>query len=93
MQEITLHAAGWTTREDFYAAYLPAVRAPEWHGHTLDAILDSLRGDVNGIDPPFRIRVIGVGHLNDECRRFLESLAGIVGVARSEGIPVELVFE
>ena len=30
MQEIILLATGWTTREDFYTAYLAAVGAPDW---------------------------------------------------------------
>jgi RNAse (barnase) inhibitor barstar len=94
MQEITLHAAGWTTREDFYAAYLPAVGAPDWHGHNLDALWDSLiGGDINAVNPPFRVRFIGTANLPADCQRVLEGFAEIVADARDQGIPIEAIFE
>lgn len=44
------------TEEDFYCSFLPKLNAPEWHGHNLDALSDSLiTGSVNDTEPPYTI--------------------------------------
>jgi RNAse (barnase) inhibitor barstar len=41
-REITLDAAAWREFRDIYAAMLPALGAPDWHGPNLDAVYDAL---------------------------------------------------
>jgi hypothetical protein len=49
--EIHLDGRLWQSRADFFAAFFPAVQAPDWHGHNLDALNDSVcNGGINGLD-------------------------------------------
>lgn len=61
MTELELDARGWRSAEDVFEALLKALRAPDWHGHNLDALNDSLRsGDLNAINAPVAVRVTGL---------------------------------
>jgi RNAse (barnase) inhibitor barstar len=92
--EILISAAGWKTAEDFYAAFLAGVGAPEWHGHNLDALWDSIvTGSINRIEPPYRVRITGVGKLPEECRQIVDKFAALIREARAEGAEVEFVSE
>ncbi|HUH01954.1 MAG TPA: barstar family protein [Kofleriaceae bacterium] len=85
MQRIVLDAAGWQSSSDFYDALLPALGAPQWHGHNLDALLDSLTaGEINAVGPPFIVEIQGIGSLNDELRAFLERVADVFISARND---------
>jgi RNAse (barnase) inhibitor barstar len=46
MRIIELDAENWETAIDFYKALLPALGAPEWHGYSPDALIDSMSGVV-----------------------------------------------
>jgi hypothetical protein len=60
MRIIELDASGCTTVLSFYDALLAAIEAPHWHGHSIDALIDSMVwGDINGIEGPYRIHVTG----------------------------------
>ncbi len=62
MREIALDATNWTTRLDFYAALLPAIGAPTWHGEGVNAITDSMiTGGINKLKPPYVVRVHNMG--------------------------------
>ena len=44
------------SEDQFYDVLLPQVGAPEWHGHNLDALADSLiTGSINSIEPPYKL--------------------------------------
>jgi RNAse (barnase) inhibitor barstar len=59
--EIDLDARRWRSRDDVFEALLKALRAPDWHGHNLDALNDSLRGgDLNAMKVPVAVRVTGL---------------------------------
>jgi len=63
LTEVDLVATGWITALDFYEALLAALGAPEWHGRSVDALVDSMIvGRVNKIDPPMVVRI---SKLND----------------------------
>ena len=49
MREILLNASNWKTSSDFYAALLPAIGAPDWHGDSVNALIASITG---GLKPP-----------------------------------------
>ncbi len=55
---IELDASGWTTTEDFYDALLSELGAPDWHGHSGVALVDTMfHSDVNKVVPPFRVEI------------------------------------
>ena len=58
MQVIELDASDWKTTEDFYDALLSALGAPDWHGRSGVALVDTmLHDDVNKVVPPYRVEV------------------------------------
>ena len=91
MDDIHLDGRSWQSADDFYAAYLTAVGAPEWHGHNLDALWDSLTGgDINQRNPPFRIRILGLEQMGPEAKQTMERFASLVEQAKAEGHRIEL---
>jgi RNAse (barnase) inhibitor barstar len=90
MREILLDSSDWRTRDDFYAALLPALGAPEWHGRNLDALNDTIHaGDINEINPPFAIRIVGCDALSQDLRAYVYRFLELIADLRKEGIPVE----
>jgi hypothetical protein len=55
---IELDASDWKAESDFYGALLSALGAPDWHGRSGIALVDTmLHGDVNKVVPPYRVEV------------------------------------
>jgi hypothetical protein len=76
MRTIELRAENWTSVLDFYHALLASLEAPKWHGEGINAALDSIVwGGINGVKPPYTIRIVGVSRLAPEIRREIELLA------------------
>jgi RNAse (barnase) inhibitor barstar len=91
VDEIHLDGRSWQSVDDFYVAYLRAVGAPEWHGHNLDALWDSLTGgDVNERKLPLRIHITGLDEMGLDARQMTERFANLVKQARDEGHQIEL---
>jgi RNAse (barnase) inhibitor barstar len=89
MQEIVLSGANWTTPDDFYNALLSSLGAPDWHGHNLDALWDSILGnDISRIKPPFRIQVTGIDAMPSECRALVDRFAALINEAKGQGVEV-----
>ena len=58
MNLIELDASDWKTTEDFYDSLLSALGAPDWHGRSGVALVDTmLHDDVNKVVPPYRVEV------------------------------------
>lgn len=90
MHEIELDGSLWRNSEDFYAALLPALGAPEWHGHNLDALNDSIAGrDINAINPPLVVRIFGCAELPPEVRNCLAGFIELIADPRSRGVEVD----
>ena len=60
MNVIRLDARGWQVREDLWDALLPALGAPDWHGHSLDALFDSFVAGLNRVAPPLTVEIAGL---------------------------------
>jgi hypothetical protein len=91
VKEILISAIGWKTPDDFYCALLAALGAPPWHGHSLDALWDSITGgDINSMNPPFVVGITAVDQLNEECKQAIERFATLIGEARAGGVPVDI---
>jgi RNAse (barnase) inhibitor barstar len=88
---LTVDAQGWSSPVDFYEAVLPKLRAPEWHGRNLDALWDSiLSGEINGLAPPFALRIFNTEHFSPQMTAFLEKVKTIFRDAAEADIPVAL---
>lgn len=75
MLEIDLDAIGWQQPADFYNTLLGNLGAPSWHGHNLNALDDSVfGGDINEVEPPFRIVVHHAGNIDEELKTFLREV-------------------
>ena len=93
MLEITLSGSNWETANDFYAALLPSLGAPDWHGRNLDGLRDSITGgDINAVNPPLTIRISGIDQMSLDCKALVYHFAAMVSEARAEGYVVEVVF-
>jgi RNAse (barnase) inhibitor barstar len=91
---LDLNAAGWNTRDDFYAAFFQAVGAPEWHGRNFDALLDSIQtGRINVVEVPYKILVANSAIAGSAVRAALSEFAGLVGFMASNGCPVSLTIQ
>jgi hypothetical protein len=63
--------------EAFYASVLPQTDAPGWHGHNLNAILDSwLRGGICSSGPPFSFVFRHSKNISPGLKEFAETICG-----------------
>ena len=85
MRIIELDAGKWATDLDFYDALLAAVGAPEWHGHSVGALIDSMIwGGINAVEPPYIVRVRNVNYLPQTIIDEIELLKSVLAEARAE---------
>ena len=84
-----LDATQWRSAEDVWAALLEALGAPRWHGHNLDALVDSLRGgDLNATNPPLAVHVLGLGTAAPAARAEAHRIATVFADLSAGGLPV-----
>jgi len=92
-EAIKLDARGWTDVRPFYDAFLAAVDAPSWHGHSLDALADSLiGGGINGVEPPFTVEILCPARPAPALAALFDALVGIAEDASALNRPIELSF-
>ena len=85
MRIIELDATEWKTVLDFYEALLPELGAPEWHGRSVDALIDSMIwGGINALEPPFKVRVLHLASAPKPIRDHVELTAQALAEARAE---------
>jgi len=85
MRTIDLDATLWSTVDDFYRALLSAIGAPEWHGHNLNALVDSMIwGGINAVEPPYEVKIFGTSNLPEETRTEIELAERALAGARDE---------
>jgi hypothetical protein len=66
-----------------YAALLPALRAPDWHGASVDALVDSMVfGGINEIEPPYVVTINGVAAVPECVRSEIEVARDAIMEAR-----------
>lgn len=83
MKVVELNAFRWVGAQDFYAALLPALGAPDWHGQNVNALVDSMiYGDINAVEQPFSVIVRG---LDGAKRGAREELRCAIDALVSEG--------
>lgn len=85
MRTIELDATKWKNIIDFYDALLAAIGAPEWHGKSPDALIDSMIwGGINAVEPPYRIRISGAAALPKEVRDRIELIRQVLVEGRMD---------
>jgi Barstar (barnase inhibitor) len=85
MRIIELTAQDWRTVLDFYNASLAALGAPDWHGRSPDALIDSMIwGGINTVEPPYTIRIRGTQKLAKNVQEHVETIARLLGAARAD---------
>ena len=85
MRTIELNAANWKTVLDFYHAILPAVGAPDWHGESPNALIDSMIwGGINSIEPPYKIKIHGLRSTPHSVREHVNLVKQGIAEARTE---------
>lgn len=81
MKFIDLDAKEWVTPLDFYEAILTSLGAPEWHGRSIAALIDSMVvGDINAIEKPCRVVVNGLEEAGEDA--FDELIKAFAALAR-----------
>lgn len=91
MREVFVDASGWLSGDDFMDGLLTALRAPEWHGRNWNALRDSIIvGDINEVEPPYRLCLIGDSSPPAELRQWIRDLVEMVQEARDRGRDVEI---
>jgi RNAse (barnase) inhibitor barstar len=94
MKELMLNGADWATKDDVYGAFFRAVGAPEWHGRTLDALADSIRGgSINQVEVPYRLVIESYERVGPDAKPMVDSLINLVHELAAEGCPVEIRVE
>lgn len=85
MKIIELDAGKWTTPLDFCNGLLAALGAPEWHGHSVGALMDSMIwGGINAVEPPYTIRIHNTNHLPRTVIDEIELVKSVLAEARAE---------
>lgn len=73
---LDLDGEGWVEEPDAIEALLMALEAPDWHGRSMNALIDSIAvGGINGIEPPYEIRIHGAGSMPEDARSLVADLA------------------
>jgi hypothetical protein len=97
---IRLDARRWKTVLDFMGALRNAIGAPDWHGWSIDAFIDSMIwGGINTLEPPYTISIENAASLPDVVREEIDILSGDLRKHRQEfktrnaGKDVEVTLE
>ncbi len=85
MLDINRDAARWTTVLDFYDAILKEIGAPDWHGQSIDGLVDSMIwGSINAVDPPYVVRIHNLQAAPDDVREYVRSAQSYIVQGREE---------
>jgi RNAse (barnase) inhibitor barstar len=91
VEQIILAGDHWTKPEDFYQTLLSSLGSPNWHGHNLDALWDSITsGDIKQVNPPFSVRITGTDLMSPSCKALVDRFEALISAARAEGHNVEI---
>lgn len=89
---INLDATNWKNPEDFYREFLINIKAPAWHGYSLDDLHDSLSArDINGVNPPFTLVISNTENLKSDIQGFISRIVCLFGCLKSENIDIDLL--
>jgi RNAse (barnase) inhibitor barstar len=83
MRVIDLDAREWKSLLDFYRAVRAAIGAPDWHGWSIDAFIDSMivHDEINAVAAPYTIRIQGVATIDSQLRVGIDDFADAINKA------------
>ena len=99
MREFEFDTAELQNVTNLYDRLLKALEAPGWHGHNIDALIDSMiYGGANGVEPPYLLRFTHLDEAPGEVRAEVAAMAEGIGNALEErlslfGSAPEILFD
>ena len=85
MRIIEVDAGNWRSVLDFYNGLLAVLGAPQWHGRSIDALIDSMIwGGINAVEAPYTIRIVRSANLSKEIRDHIELVNRVLAEASAE---------
>lgn len=96
---IEIDTSEWRHVIDFYKDVLKNIRAPDWHGKSINALVDSMiYGGINEIESPYTIRFRGVDDLPADIIDELRVAKNTIDAARLDqrnttGLDADVEFE
>jgi hypothetical protein len=79
MTIIELDASEWNTSGDFLSALKVAIGAPDWHGLSVNAFVDSIgTGGINAVEPPYVVRVVNARRLGQDVIELIVAISSAV---------------
>jgi hypothetical protein len=97
MRVIEIDASKWTSVVDFCHALRGAIGAPDWHGSSVDAFVDTMaiHDDINAVKAPYTIRITNAAKLASDVKAEVEIFAGAVNKAAApdRGSELEVKIE
>jgi hypothetical protein len=83
MRVIQIDATKWTSVVDFCCALRGAIGAPDWHGFSVDAFVDSMviHDDINAVTAPYTIQILNSTKTGPDVKTEIEMFAGAINKA------------
>jgi len=82
------------SEKSFYEIFLSQVKAPDWHGHNLDALADSIiSGDINAVEPPYTIKSINTSKVRKEMKVFQTKVLSLFLEVTTEQKQIKLIVK
>ena len=86
MKVIELDATNWERISDFYDVLLRALGAPDWHGRSPVALVDTMIGgggkDFNALKPPYDINIINTNKLPNSIKEEIREASDLIRTTR-----------
>jgi hypothetical protein len=99
MKFVEIDASGWGSVQDFVAAIKKAIGAPEGHGNSIDAFLDTMiyHDEINSLKSPYTLKIRGLAKADsqarEKCRLLAEYLTKEAVSDRGTDLEVAIVLE
>jgi hypothetical protein len=91
MRVIEIDASGWETWLDFACALKTAIAAPDWHGASINAFIDSMIwGGINSVEPPYTIRIVKTANLPADVADHIRVMASAIDRDSNHGTDPEV---
>ncbi len=85
MRVIRMDASGWKTPLDFLEALQVALGSCKGHGHSPDALVDSMVwGGMNSVEPPYTVQIVNTVRVPKEVSDYILLMCSVIHDARQK---------